>query len=48
MLKANIHPKIVAERLGHSDIRITLSTYSHVLPDMQEKAINDLNSKLNF
>ncbi|MGH4137163.1 tyrosine-type recombinase/integrase [Clostridium sp.] len=48
MLKANIHPKIVAERLGHSDIRMTLSTYSHVLPDMQEQAINDLNNKLNF
>lgn len=48
MLKANIHPKIVSERLGHSDIKMTLGTYSHVLPDMQEQAIKDLNSKLKL
>jgi integrase len=30
LLKANIHPKIVADRLGHSNIKITLETYSHI------------------
>jgi len=25
--------------LGHSSITITLDTYSHVLPNMQEKAV---------
>lgn len=43
MLKANIHPKIVAERLGHSSINLTLNTYSHVLPDMQQEAVSKLN-----
>ena len=38
MLKEGIHPKIVSERLGHSSITITLDTYSHVLPGLQEKA----------
>jgi len=38
MLKAGIHPKVVSERLGHSSIRITLDTYSHVLPGLQEAA----------
>ena len=38
MLKAGVHPKIVSERLGHSSIRITLDTYSHVLPGLQEVA----------
>jgi len=38
MLKAGIHPKIVSERLGHSNIGITLDTYSHVLPGLQEAA----------
>jgi integrase len=33
-----VHPKVVQERLGHANIRITLDTYSHVLPDMQESA----------
>jgi hypothetical protein len=28
----------VQERLGHADISLTLSTYSHVLPDIQEEA----------
>lgn len=37
-LQAGVHPKVVQERLGHSDISITLQTYSHVLPGMQEEA----------
>jgi integrase len=38
LLKQGIHPKIVQERLGHSTISITLDTYSHVAPGMQEAA----------
>jgi len=38
MLRQGIHPKIVSERLGHSSIAITLDTYSHVLPGLQEAA----------
>ena len=38
MLKQGIHPKIVSERLGHSNISITLDTYSHVAPGLQEAA----------
>ncbi|MFC2013482.1 tyrosine-type recombinase/integrase [Chloroflexota bacterium] len=38
MLKHGIHPKIVQERLGHSGIQITLDTYSHVAPGLQEAA----------
>jgi integrase len=40
MLKAGIHPKIVQERLGHASIQITLDTYSHVAPGLQEAAAN--------
>ncbi|SFX53770.1 Site-specific recombinase XerD [Thermoactinomyces sp. DSM 45891] len=39
MLQQGEHPKIVAERLGHSDIRLTMDTYSHVLPNMQQEAV---------
>lgn len=42
LLKAGINPKVVSERLGHTDIRITLNTYSHVLPDMQKEAAEKL------
>ena len=39
MLQANVNPKIVSERLGHANIGITLDIYSHVLPGMQEAAV---------
>jgi integrase len=38
MLKQGIHPKVVQERLGHSSIQITLDTYSHISPGIQEAA----------
>jgi integrase len=38
MLKQGIHPKIVQERLGHASIQMTLDTYSHVAPGLQELA----------
>jgi integrase len=33
-----VHPKVVSERLGHSTISMTLDTYSHAIPAMQEDA----------
>ena len=33
-----MHPKIVQDRLGHSSIRVTLDTYSHVIGGLQEVA----------
>jgi integrase len=38
LLKQGVHPKIVQERLGHSTIAVTLDTYSHVSPGLQEAA----------
>ena len=40
MLKQGVHPKIVQERLGHASIQVTLDTYSHVAPGLQEAAAN--------
>jgi site-specific recombinase XerD len=37
-LQAGIHPKVVSERLGHATVAITLDTYSHAIPAMQEEA----------
>jgi hypothetical protein len=37
---------VVGERLGHSSVRLTLDTYSHVLPGMQEQAAKKLNAIL--
>lgn len=39
LLSRGVPVKVVSEMLGHADVRITLSIYAHVLPDMQEKAV---------
>src|SRR5687768_3448803 len=38
LLQAGVHPKVVAERLGHSSTMLTLDVYSHVAPGMQAQA----------
>lgn len=38
LLKNNVHPKVVSERLGHSKVSITLDLYSHVNPLLQDGA----------
>ena len=43
MFKQGVHPKVVQERLGHSSIVVTLDTYSHVLPSMQDDVANRLD-----
>lgn len=42
----NMHPKIVQEILGHSNIAITLDIYSHMLPTMQSGAPGRLDDLL--
>jgi integrase len=46
VLKQDVHPKIVQERLGHSSIQVTLDTYSHVAPGLQEVAAAKLDGML--
>jgi len=38
LIQQGAHPKIVQERLGHASIQVTLDTYSHVAPGLQEAA----------
>jgi hypothetical protein len=40
LLREGVPAKIVSERLGHASIAITLDTYAHVLPDMQQVAVD--------
>jgi len=46
LLIAETNPKVVAERLGHTSVKMTLDTYSHVLPSMQRDATDRLESLL--
>lgn len=43
LLAAKIAPKVVSERLGHSQISITQDLYSHVWPDMQAEAASAID-----
>jgi len=46
LLQAGVHPKVVAERLGHSSTMLTLDVYSHVAPGMQSEATAHLEQML--
>jgi integrase len=46
LLSKGTHPKIVQELLGHATISITLDTYSHVLPTIQDQAVAAMESTL--
>ena len=41
-----VHPKVFQERLVYEDITLTLNTYSHILPTMQEDAAEKLDELL--
>ncbi len=43
MLQEGVHPKIVSERLGHSEIGNTMDTYTHSIPTLQVQAAEALD-----
>ena len=43
LIQAGVSPKVVQQRLGHSDVNITLNTYTHVLPQMDMEAAEKLD-----
>ena len=42
-----VHVKVVQELLGHSNITMTLNVYSHVLPSLQQDAMNKISDLFN-
>jgi len=46
MLKFGAHIKVVSEALGHSRVDLTLNTYSHLIPGLQDIATAQLNQAL--
>lgn len=46
-LRAGVHPSIVQRRLGHSTIAVTLGTYSHVTPDLDEGVAEQLAAMID-
>lgn len=46
LLVQGVNPRVVMETLGHSQISLTLNTYSHVLPALQQDAAAKLDAIL--
>ncbi len=38
LVAQGVHPRVVMEILGHSQISLTMNTYAHVLPEAQREA----------
>jgi integrase len=46
LLAQGVHPRVVMEILGHSQIKLTMDTYSHVIPALQREAADKMNAIL--
>ncbi|WP_025685361.1 site-specific integrase [Paenibacillus maysiensis] len=46
LLEKKMNVKVISERLGHSKISVTLDTYSHVLPSMQQEVADELEQMI--
>ncbi|MDH7578057.1 MAG: site-specific integrase [Bacillota bacterium] len=44
LIKAGVHPKVISERLGHSNIGITMDLYGHLMQGMQKEAANRIDN----
>jgi integrase len=47
LLALNIHPPVVMELLGHSQISLTMDVYTHVVPSLVRDAVDKLGVALN-
>jgi len=46
LLAPRVNPRVVMEILGHSQISLSLNTYSHVMPELQHDAAKLMNALL--
>jgi integrase len=45
-LQEGVHPRVVADLLGHSRVTLTLATYSHVLPSLARHAVDAISRSI--
>ena len=48
LIQSGVSPRVVQQRLGHADVTTTLSTYTHVLPNMDKEAAEKIDSAIFF
>src|SRR5262249_16260481 len=47
LLVQGVHPRVVMEILGHSQISLTMNTYTHVVPQLQDQAAGLMDDLLS-
>ncbi len=46
LVRLGVHPRVVMEAMGHSQIALTMNTYSHVTSEQQREAANKVDGLL--
>jgi integrase len=46
VIAQGVHPRIVMETLGHSQISVTMDLYSHVTSTMQAEAASKMDAAI--
>jgi len=46
LLAQGVHPRLIMEILGHSQIAITMNLYAHVIPAMQKEVASQIDAIL--
>ena len=44
LLSQGVQPRVIIELLGHSQISLTMNTYSHVMPALEREAANAMEA----
>ena len=45
LIRMNVQPKVISERLGHASIKITMDTYGYLMPGLQDSVAELFNKK---
>ena len=46
LLAQGVSPRTIMETLGHSQISLTMDTYAHIMPTLQQDAAQQMNAIL--
>ena len=46
LIRLGVHPKVIAERLGHTSIKVTMDTYGYLMSGMQYTAVDAIDKHI--
>ena len=48
LIRLDVHPKVISERLGHTSIKVTMDTYGYLMSGMQYTAVDAINEHMQM